>query len=124
MIRDLPEALIDVLVALREACRRTSRVTSAISHEDVRTDEIAQLALTKAVEQVGEICNRLIVKFLEFAAINEHLELKEAAATRHRLVHGYETVQFETLWDTATISVSEMLRKVEIILDEAGEDHA
>lgn len=124
MTGDLPPTLVDVLISLHEACRRTARVTSALSLEEVANSEIAQLALTKAVEQVGEICNRLVVKFPEFATANAHLELKEAVAMRHRLVHGYDTVQFDTLWDTATISVKDMLRRVEIILDEAGEDHA
>ncbi|HET7413314.1 MAG TPA: HepT-like ribonuclease domain-containing protein [Pararhizobium sp.] len=122
MSSSLSPTLVDVLVGLQESCRRVERVTSVTSREKLRTDEITQLAMTKAVEQIGETCNRILLKFPDFVAANPDLALKEAAAMRHRLVHGYDTIEFDTLWDTATVSVPDMHNRVAAILDRVGED--
>ncbi|GHD08396.1 DUF86 domain-containing protein [Tianweitania populi] len=117
----LPEELIDRLVGLHEACLRVERVTQEMTCQTLSAREIEQLALSKAIELVGEVSNGIVRKYPDFAMYAVQLELRKAVGIRHILVHGYETIWHKTLWETARISIPEMRGALEPILIDAGE---
>ncbi|MBS9720630.1 DUF86 domain-containing protein [Tianweitania sp. BSSL-BM11] len=117
----LPEGLVDRLVGLHEACLRVERVTQEMTYQTLSTGEIEQLALSKAIELVGEVSNGIVRKYPEFADSADQLKLRKAVGIRHILVHGYETISHKTLWETATMSIPEMRSQLEPILIDAGE---
>jgi uncharacterized protein with HEPN domain len=42
--------------------------------------------------------------------------------TRDRLIHGYDTVDYDVLWDTCTLDLPPLVAKLEQVLqDELGE---
>lgn len=104
----LDHGLLDVLMTLQAAIDRVGRVTDGRDLRDMLRDELMQLGITKAVEQVGEISGRILRKFPDFAAAHPELELKSAYDARNRLSHGYETLDFESVWLSATVSVGRM----------------
>ena len=55
------------------------------------------MALTKAVEVVGEAAGRVSK---ETQARFGEIPWREAMATRHRLTHGYDSVDHGVLWET------------------------
>jgi len=59
----LPEGLIDRLVGLHEACLRVERVTEAMTYQTLSSGEIEQLALSKAIELVGEVSSGILRKY-------------------------------------------------------------
>ncbi|MBO0902335.1 HepT-like ribonuclease domain-containing protein [Jiella sonneratiae] len=114
--------LIDVLVALHRACLRCERVVERTSLQRLQAEEFDQLALAKAVEQIGEISHRVIRKFPDFVLAHPEIELRYAFQMRNRIAHGYEDLSWSTLWQVATRSVAEFRRALEPILIDAGED--
>ncbi|MCQ0990094.1 HepT-like ribonuclease domain-containing protein [Jiella marina] len=114
--------LLDLLVSLHEACLRCQRVAGRTSLEGVATDEFAQLAVSKAIEQVGEGAHRVLRKFPEFVAEHPEIEFRYAFLMRNRIAHGYDTLDWPTLWQIAVTSVPEFRKSLEPILKDAGED--
>lgn len=55
--------------------------------------------------QIGELANGLSVKF-----INEYNKIpwKQIIRMRNRIVHGYDTINLEIVWNTANESISEL----------------
>jgi len=82
-----------------ENAERALSVAQARRREELDDDWILRLGLTKAVEIVGEAANR--VSAATQARFSE-IPWREAIATRHRLTHGYDSVDPDQLWDTLT----------------------
>ena len=113
--------LRDMLSSLRSWCRKTESIASAQELEGFLADEIRQLALAKAVEQVGELAGRLLDRWPEFAQANPHLRLVDAYAMRNRLAHGYDRVELKILYLTARESVPELGRQLDDLTGEAND---
>jgi uncharacterized protein with HEPN domain len=67
--------------------------------EDLETDRLLFLALLKTVEIVGEAATRV-----SETVRNGHPEIpwQDIIDTRHRLIHGYDTVDNDILWHIVT----------------------
>ncbi|WP_187289009.1 DUF86 domain-containing protein [Fulvimarina pelagi] len=90
--------------------------------ERLQVEPFSQLAISKGVEQVGEMSHRVLRKFPSFAAQYSTIPLRESFQLRNRISHGYETLDWNVIWRVATRSVPEFRRQLEPILREAGED--
>lgn len=62
----------------------------------LRADRIRLLAVTRAVEIVGEAANQLPPEALSYL----DYDLRPAIAMRHRLIHGYDSASAETIAKT------------------------
>lgn len=85
-------------------CRNKSR-------DDLNTDRMLVLALTRLVEIVGEAANRVSK---DGQKQRPEIPWPLAIGMRNRLVHGYEDVDHDILWDTIQIDfppLIEMLKK-------------
>lgn len=91
--------LVSDLIAWGEAADRMARRTD---REAIMRDEQAELALSRAVEIVGEVSGRLLSFFPDQWNEDEKRELKGAYRTRNRLAHGYDEVSPRILLDIAT----------------------
>lgn len=77
----------------QEACA----LVQGRTREEVRSDRILQLALTRLVEIVGEVAGRVSpATQTRFPRV----PWRAAIATRHRITHGYDVVDYDILWDT------------------------
>jgi uncharacterized protein with HEPN domain len=75
---------------------------------DLDNDRLLNLALVRLLEIIGEAANRLSS---EEQALNPEIPWLQIIDLRNRLIHGYDTVDFDILWnivtkDLTTISVS------------------
>jgi uncharacterized protein with HEPN domain len=63
------------------------------------TERTLVLALTRLVEVIGEAASRVSTPFRD-----AHPEIRWRAATgmRNRLIHGYDRVDLDLLWETVT----------------------
>ena len=70
------------------------------SREDLGTDRLFFLALLKTVEIVGEAATRV-----SESVRKGHPEIpwQDIIDTRHRLIHGYDTVDNDILWYIVTV---------------------
>ncbi len=65
--------------------------------EDLQRDRMLQLALVRLVEIVGEAAARVGPETQERFA---YIPWPQARGMRNRLIHGYDKVDLEVLWDT------------------------
>ena len=73
------------------------RFVEGKSRSDLDADEMLMLALVRAVEVVGEAANRVPQGIqLEYPQI----PWSQIIGTRHRLIHGYDILAPDILWDT------------------------
>jgi uncharacterized protein with HEPN domain len=108
--------LRDDLTRLRhmlDAARRAVRIASRHLRGDLETDEEFELALTKAVEVVGEAASRVSD---DCRVRNPEVPWLDVVAMRHRLVHGYFDVNLDTLWNTVTGDLPPLIGQLEIAI--------
>ncbi|HUU60064.1 MAG TPA: HepT-like ribonuclease domain-containing protein [Phycisphaerae bacterium] len=90
--------------------------------EDLKRDRMRQLALVRLVEIVGEAATRLSP---EGRARYPSIPWREASNMRNRLIHGYDTVDLDVLWDTIVDDLPPLIAELEKLLKAGprGENH-
>lgn len=90
----LPKHLHDALTA----CERAQEFCSGLTFADYARNRMAQSAVERQLEILGEAFRR---------ALDEEPELRQritgaalAVSLRNRIIHGYDTVEHEILFDT------------------------
>jgi uncharacterized protein with HEPN domain len=71
------------------------------------------LAIERALEVIGEAANRLP---MEFRDKYPDVEWRKIIGMRNVLIHGYDVVQHEVLWDTVQESIPTLLNQLTKIL--------
>jgi uncharacterized protein with HEPN domain len=70
-----------------------------MNKEALGLDRVMQLALTRLVEIVGEAANRVSIVTRKRTP---RIPWSEIIGMRNRLVHGYDVIDLDLLWDTVT----------------------
>lgn len=85
------------------------------TREDLETERVFFLALLKLVEIVGEAATRV-----SDSMQNAHPEIpwREVIGTRNRLVHGYDAVDYNILWEIVTADFLPLARQIDGVLTE------
>jgi uncharacterized protein with HEPN domain len=102
---DASDELDDILHSMVEWCEDIEAIVSRTNASEFKNDKLFQLAIAKAVEQLGELARRVNAKHPEFARHNPELPFAEAAGIRNRLAHDYTKINLVVIWNTATVSV-------------------
>ncbi|MBI2568416.1 MAG: DUF86 domain-containing protein [Candidatus Schekmanbacteria bacterium] len=109
--RDDRVSLGDMLDHAREAVA----LLGAAGREELATDRLRQLALVRPLEIVGEGARRVSPKTQQ-----RHCSIPWAAVVgmRDRLIHGYDVVDLDIVWDTITTDLPPVIEALEAILSE------
>ena len=100
-----------------EHAREAVALVADRTREELRTHRMLQLALTRLVEVVGEAATRVSP---ETQARFPSVPWREAIATRHRITHGYDVVDYDILWDTVQEDFPPLVAALEPVLAEIG----
>lgn len=92
-----------------DSTERALRIASRHRREDLDSDEEFELALTKAIEVIGEAASRVSD---ECRARNPQVPWLDIVAMRHRLVHGYYEVNLDILWNTVAVDLPPLLSEI------------
>jgi uncharacterized protein with HEPN domain len=86
------------------------------SREELKQDRQLELVLTRLVEVVGEAAARV-----SHETQQRHPEIPwpEIVALRNRLIHGYDAVDLDILWDIVTMDLPPLIEALGGITDEA-----
>jgi uncharacterized protein with HEPN domain len=108
MPRD-PESLIDIITALR----RILRYTNGIDRVALETDDEKLSAVLYQITIIGEATKRLSP-----ALRQQHPEIpwREMAGMRDVIVHEYDQLDFEVIWDVVHNKLPELLTLLELLL--------
>lgn len=83
------------------------------SRADLDIDRVLNLALVHLVEIVGEAASR-VSKEVQ----NQYPQIPwpQVVSTRNRLIHGYDFLDFDVLWQTVTEDLPELITTLEKIV--------
>jgi uncharacterized protein with HEPN domain len=106
----------DPLVALRhmlDHAREAVELAQGRSRKDIDSDRLLQLALTRLVEIVGEAAGRVPA---EVQDRHSALPWREAIGARNRLIHGYDFVDLDILWEIVATDLPRLIPQIEQML--------
>ncbi len=112
MQRDPRAFLWDV----REAASAIQSFTAGLSAATYANNAMAQAAVERKFEIIGEALNQLAK--LDVALAARIPDLPQIVAFRNQLIHGYATVKSETVWNITQDSLPTLIAAVQRLMDE------
>ena len=107
-----------LLDMLRQA-RGVARLVQGRRFEDYLADEDFRMAVERRVEIIGEAARRVSAAYRD---AHPDVPWRKIIAQRHVLAHEYEEIEESLLWQTATVSVPELIALLEpLVPHEPGE---
>jgi uncharacterized protein with HEPN domain len=103
---------------MRDHAREAIDLSSGRTRADLDSDRVLNLALVRLVEVVGEAAARVPA---EVRAQQTGVPWPQIVGLRNRLIHAYDAVDFDVLWDIITNDLPPLLNELERIL--AGMNH-
>lgn len=94
------QRLNDYLAHILEAIERIDRYTGDISEVMFLENEMAQDAVIRNFEIIGEASHNIEREYPDFAAAHPELPLLPAYEMRNAVSHGYFKVDLELVWNT------------------------
>ena len=98
--------MLDMLLAAREA----SEFAGALTFEAFACNRMAQLAILKTVEIVGEAASRISS---EEKRAHPDIPWSEIVGMRNRLVHGYFDINLQRVWETVHQDIPRLIARLE-----------
>ncbi len=114
MQRDPRAFLWDV----REAAQAIQSFTAGLDVNDYVGNEMVQAAVERKFEVIGEALNQLAK--LNAAMAARIPDVPQIVAFRNQLIHGYATINPDTVWNIAQNALPGLLSAVQALLDELG----
>ena len=85
-------------------------MTRDVNREHLDHDRKLQLSLTRLVEVVGEAATRVSPEVRER---HPSIPWRQIVAMRNRLIHGYDVLDFDVLWNTVTLEMPRLIAELE-----------
>lgn len=103
-----------ILLQIIKRCNRVIEKVSNISETDFSLNDDIKEVVCFNLFQIGELANGLSVGFLK--EYNK-IPWKQIIGMRNRIVHGYDTINLEIVWNTANDSILELKEYCKEILN-------
>ena len=101
------------LLHMRDYATRIISLTAGKSKNDLEKDEIFCLAITRLVELIGEAASKYPK---DMQQKYPQIPWPKIINMRNRLIHGYDFVDYDILWDAITINIPQLLIELDKIL--------
>ena len=111
----------DNLIHLRQILDYIENIDAYVAGVDFPAFENSNLlqdAVIRKIELIGEAAKRLSVSFWE--QYRDTLPLAEAVSTRNRLIHQYDDVDLQIVWNTVKYDLPGLRTKLEEFLENPG----
>lgn len=115
MTRD-QQRLADYLRHIRDAIERIGRYVRDIDEAAFLQNDMAQDAVIRNLEIIGEASHNIEQHYPEFAAEHPELPLAFAYQMRNAVAHGYFKVDLEIVWNTIQNDLPGLYERIERIL--------
>jgi len=77
------------------------------------SDRLLQLGLVRLVEVIGEAAGRVSREFRER---HSSIPWEDVVGMRHKLIHEYDRVDLDILWDTVAVDLPRLMGELEKVL--------
>lgn len=100
---------------MRDTAHKVIQFTAGLSYETFLENEMAQWAVVRGIEVVGEASTKVSSQFCQ-----EHPDWpwKGMRGMRNALIHGYANVDLGIVWDVVTHELPEIHRLTTAVLKE------
>jgi uncharacterized protein with HEPN domain len=92
--------------------REAIALTQGRQRADLESDRLLELALTRLLEIIGEAANRVPEEIQE---AHPEIAWGQIVSLRNRLIHGYDSVDFDILWAIVKNDLPELIENLEKI---------
>lgn len=98
-------------------CRRAVAFTRGKTRADLDHDEMLVMAVTRAVEVVGEAASQVSAEYRE-----QHTEIPwpSIVGMRNRLIHAYFDINHDVLWTTVGEDLPNLITSLEHLVDKTS----
>ena len=86
---------------------------------ELQHNRILELALIRLIEIVGEASAKVSSETHEKYP---SIPWPQVIGMRNRLIHGYDSVDLDVLWDTIEVDLPPLIAEIERIIGQAGEE--
>ena len=97
--------------------REAVEMTRGRIRGDLDRDRLLNLALVRLVEVIGEAASRVPE---EFRSRHPQVPWRQTMGMRNRLIHGYDTVNFDILWTIIQEDLPPLIEQLEAIVREGS----
>ena len=109
MPHDPHAAIFDMIQALE----RAQRLSSGLSEADFTRDELVQWAVFSQIVILGEAAGRLDRMF---QSAHHEVPWSSIIGMRHRLIHGYDTIDWVRVWKTIQNDLPPLLQQLKALM--------
>lgn len=98
------------LTHMLDSAKRALRISSGLDAASLAADEVRMLAVVKSIEVIGEASTKI------GEATQRRLPAVDWQGVRHmrnRLIHGYDTIDPDRVWDALSIDVPPLVGEIE-----------
>ena len=106
-------SLLDILTAARLARDFVTDSSKELFLDDVKS----QAAVTREIEVIGEATKRISA---EFKASHQEIPWRKMAGMRDVLIHAYDKVDVDELWQAVESSIPELILLIEPLVPREG----
>ncbi len=114
MTNEAKKRLLDALAA----CRAIEEFTAGIDFTAYAADAMRKAAVERKFEILGEALNR--AEESERGLTERLPEIRRIIGMRNRIIHGYDGVDDEIVWDTVQTKIPNLFRQLSVILDDSA----
>jgi uncharacterized protein with HEPN domain len=94
--------------------RRTAEAVAGRRRADLDRDPILAAALERFIEVIGEAARKVSTGTRESA---DEIPWQQVIGMRNRLVHGYASVDYNIVWDVASVDIPALIVSLERLLE-------
>lgn len=95
------------------AIKKIDKFCKGIQKADFVKNELLMDAVVRNLEIIGEASSKLTVAFREK---HKEIEWRKIIGMRNRIIHAYDTVNFEIVWDVIREDLPELRKKLKQIV--------
>ncbi|MCB1061270.1 MAG: DUF86 domain-containing protein [Calditrichaeota bacterium] len=98
--------------------RRIEGYVAGVTREEFDSNDEKKDAVVLQIGNIGEVAGKISE---EFKKQHPEVKWKKMTGMRHRIFHHYHTVDWDIVWDTATIDVPELIGQIEPLVQQNNE---
>jgi uncharacterized protein with HEPN domain len=118
MRREARKRLLDAL----DACRLIEQFTSGQTFAEYDTNSMLSAAVERKFEIIGEALR--LAEAADESVVEKIPDLRKIVGMRNRIIHGYDAVDSETIWNVVEVHLPALMMQIERILATPNEFEA
>lgn len=95
------------------AIKKINKFCKNVSKNDFMKNELLMDAVVRNLEIIGEASSKLTASFMKK---HKEIEWRKIIGMRNRIIHAYDTVNFEIVWDVVQEDLPALKGKLEKIV--------